>query len=191
MARLAHPNVVTVFEVGTSTEFDRVELFIAMEFVEGKPLMDWIGARRPLPQETLKALVIPLLDGLEVIHKANYLHRDIKPANIFMREDGSPVLLDFGSARELKGGNQELTAVVSPGYAPLEQYHTQGRQGPWSDLYAFGGVMYWMLTGNKPVEAAARRHDGREHGVEEDEQRGHAVDARHLHDLHEVGEAPL
>jgi serine/threonine protein kinase len=130
--------------------------YMVMEFVEGKPLPDWIGPRRPLPQQTLQTLVVPLLDGLEVIHKANYLHRDIKPANIFMREDGSPLLLDFGSARELKGGNQELTAVVTPGYAPLEQYHTQGRQGAWSDLYAFGGVMYWMLTGNKPVEAAAR-----------------------------------
>jgi hypothetical protein len=109
-----------------------------------------------LPQGALIAVVAPLLDGLEVIHRAGYLHRDIKPANIFMREDGSPVLLDFGSARQLVGGNQELTAVVSPGYAPLEQYHSQGRQGPWSDLYAIGGVLYWMLTGNKPVEAAAR-----------------------------------
>jgi len=66
------------------------------------------------------------------------------------------VLLDFGSARQLAGGNRELTAVVSPGYAPLEQYHAHGKQGPWSDLYAFGGVMYWMVTGVKPVEAAAR-----------------------------------
>ena len=85
-----------------------------------------------------------------------HLHRDIKPANIYMRADGSPVLLDFGSAREIKGGDQEVTAMVSPGYAPLEQYHSHGKQGPWTDLYAVGGVMYWMVTGNKPVEAAAR-----------------------------------
>src|SRR5688572_20255662 len=153
LASFRHPNIVRVmcfFEANRTG-------YMVMEFVEGKPLSDWIGARRPLPQQAFIALVMPLLDGLDVIHKSGYLHRDIKPANIFMREDGSPVLLDFGSARQLTGGgNQELTAVVSPGYAPLEQYHTQGRQGAWSDLYAFGGVLYWMLTGNKPVEAAAR-----------------------------------
>jgi serine/threonine protein kinase len=152
LASFRHPNIVRVMRFFEANHTG----YMVMEFVEGKPLPDWIGPRRPLPQQMLQTLVAPLLEGLEVIHKAGFLHRDIKPANIFMREDGGPVLLDFGSARELKGGNQELTAVVSPGYAPLEQYHTQGRQGPWSDLYAFGGVLYWMLTGNKPVEAAAR-----------------------------------
>ena len=152
LASFRHPNIVRVMRF---FEANRTG-YMVMEFVEGKQLADWIGPRRPLPQKALQDLAVPLLDGLEVIHKAGFLHRDIKPANIFMREDGSPVLLDFGSARQLKGGNQELTAVVSPGYAPLEQYHTQGRQGPWSDLYAFGGVLYWMLTGMKPVEAAAR-----------------------------------
>jgi len=156
LASFRHLNIVRVMRF---FEANRTG-YMVMEFVEGKPLSDWIAARRPLPQAALIAIVAPLLDGLEVIHKAGYLHRDIKPANIFMRDDGSPVLIDFGSARHLVGGNQELTAVVSPGYAPLEQYHAHGRQGPWSDLYAFGGVLYWMVTGNKPVEAAARvRHD--------------------------------
>lgn len=152
LASFRHPNIVRVMRFFEANKTG----YMVMEFVEGKPLSDWIAARRPLPQQALVALVAPLLDGLAIIHKAGYLHRDIKPANIFMRDDGSPVLLDFGSARQLLGGNQELTAVVSPGYAPLEQYHAQGNQGPWSDLYAFGGVMYWMLTGNKPVDAAAR-----------------------------------
>ncbi|HEU0290693.1 MAG TPA: serine/threonine-protein kinase [Burkholderiales bacterium] len=152
LASFRHPNIVRVMRFFEANKTG----YMVMEFVEGKSLPEWIGTRRPLPQKSLEALVGPLLDGLAVIHKAGFLHRDIKPANIFMRDDGSPVLLDFGSARELKGRNQELTAVVSPGYAPLEQYHTQGKQGPWSDLYAFGGVLYWMLTGNKPVEAAAR-----------------------------------
>jgi len=87
------------------------------------------------------------------VHKAGYLHRDIKPGNIYIRDDGSPVLLDFGAARMRTG---DLTTIVSPGFAPFEQYHNKGNQGPWSDLYALAGVLYWMITGNKPHEAAAR-----------------------------------
>ena len=152
LASFRHPNIVRVMRFFEANKTG----YMVMEFVEGKPLPDWIRPRRPLPQQSLQAVAGPLLDGLEVIHQAGFLHRDIKPANIFMRDDCSPVLLDFGSARELKGGDQELTVVATPGYAPLEQYDAHGKQGPWSDLYAFGGVMYWMLTGNKPVEAAAR-----------------------------------
>ncbi|HEY7674935.1 MAG TPA: serine/threonine-protein kinase [Burkholderiales bacterium] len=151
LASFRHPNIVRVLRF---FEANRTA-YMVMEFVAGESLTEWIRNRRPLDQKTVLAIVDPLLNGLEVIHSAGYLHRDIKPANIFVREDRSPVLLDFGSARMASAGT-ELTAIVTPGYAPIEQYHSQGRQGPWSDLYAFGGVLYWMLTGNKPVEAAAR-----------------------------------
>jgi serine/threonine protein kinase len=149
LASFRHPNIVRVmrfFEANGSA-------YMVMEFVEGAPLADWIKPRRPLAEAHLRAMAQPLLEGLEVVHKAGYTHRDIKPGNIYIREDGAPVLLDFGSARMQAS---ELTAVVSPGYAPIEQYHTQGNQGPWSDLYAFGGVLYWVITGNRPHEAAAR-----------------------------------
>jgi serine/threonine protein kinase len=154
LASFHHPNIVRVmrFFEGNSTGY------MVMEFVAGRPLDQWIKTRRPLPQQAVLDLVTPLLSGLTAIHNAGYLHRDIKPANVFIRADGSPVLLDFGSARLLNGGDEGLTSLVSPGYAPLEQYHAQGRQGPWSDLYAFGGVMYWMVTGSKPIEAPARVH---------------------------------
>jgi serine/threonine protein kinase len=101
------------------------------------------------------AIAGPLLEGLQVVHTAGYLHRDIKPGNIYMRYDGSPVLLDFGSARQ-KSDGEDLTAIVTPGYAPFEQYHSHGQQGAWSDVYAFAGVLYWVVTGNRPLEAAAR-----------------------------------
>ena len=149
VASFRHPNIVRVmrfFEANGTA-------YMVMEFVEGAALGDWIKTRRPLAQVQVASLIGPLLDGLQVVHQAGYTHRDIKPGNIYVREDGSPVLLDFGSARMR---SSELTAVVSPGYAPFEQYHTQGNQGPWSDLYALGGVAYWMVTGNKPHEAAAR-----------------------------------
>ncbi len=152
LASFRHPHIVRVMRFFEANH----TAYMVMEFVEGEQLPRWIVPRRPLPQAALVGLMAPLLDGLDVIHKAGFLHRDIKPANISIRGDGSAVLLDFGSARELKGGDQELTAVVSPGYAPFEQYHSHGKQGPWSDIYAFGGVLYWMVTGLKPVEAAAR-----------------------------------
>ena len=151
LASFRHPNIVRVLRF---FEANRTA-YMVMEFVAGQPLGEWIRSRRPLDQSAVLALVGPLLDGLDLIHRTGYLHRDIKPSNIFMREDGSPVLLDFGSARAASAGT-ELTAIVTPGYAPIEQYHSQGQQGPWSDLYAFGGVMYWMITGKRPVEAVAR-----------------------------------
>src|SRR5260221_9188871 len=108
LASFRHPNIVRVmrfFEANGSA-------YMVMEFVEGAPLADWIKTRRPLPEAYLRALLMPLLDGLEVVHKAGYTHRDIKPGNIYVREDETPVLLDFGSAR-MK--SSDLTAVVSPG----------------------------------------------------------------------------
>src|SRR5262245_20943723 len=151
LASFRHPNIVRVLRF---FEANRTA-YMVMEFVSGQPLGEWIRSRRPLGQDAVLGIAGPLLDGLEVVHRSGYLHRDIKPSNIFMREDGSPVLLDFGSARSSASGN-ELTAIVTPGYAPIEQYHSQGQQGPWSDLYAFGGVLYWMITGKRPVEAVAR-----------------------------------
>jgi serine/threonine protein kinase len=128
--------------------------YMVMEYVEGDALPDWIKPRRPLPEAQVMAIAGPLLEGLQVVHTTGYLHRDIKPGNIYIRYDGSPVLLDFGSARQ--DGKDDLTAIVTPGYAPFEQYHSNGQQGPWSDVYAFAGVLYWVVTGQRPLEAAAR-----------------------------------
>ena len=151
LASFRHPNIVRVLRF---FEANRTA-YMVMEFVAGQPLGEWIRTRRPLEQSAVLAIATPLLDGLELIHRTGYLHRDVKPGNVFIRDDGSPVLLDFGSARTVSSG-AELTAIVTPGYAPIEQYHSQGRQGPWSDLYAFGGVLYWMIIGKRPVEAVAR-----------------------------------
>ena len=149
VATFRHPNIVRVlrfFEANGSA-------YMVMEFVEGAPLADWIKSRMPLSEVNLVPIVVPLLDGLEVVHDSGCLHRDIKPGNIYVRKDGTPMLLDFGSARQKAS---ELTALVSPGYAPFEQYHSHGKQGPWSDIYAFAGVLYWMVTGTMPQEAPAR-----------------------------------
>ena len=151
LATFRHPNIVRVMRYFKAN----ATAYMVMEFVHGAPLSEWIKTRRPLPQAALEKIILPLVEGLGVIHQSNYLHRDFKPGNIYIRQDGSPVLLDFGAARSTAGGGN-LTAVVSPGYAPVEQYSESSVQGPWTDLYAVGGVMYWMVTGNKPVDATAR-----------------------------------
>ena len=154
LASFRHPNIVRVMRFFEANQ----TAYMVMEFVAGEPLHQWIKTRRPLGEPTVLGLVAPLLDGLELVHRAGYLHRDIKPENIFMRGDGSPVLLDFGSARA-PAANADLTTIVSLGFAPFEQYHTRGGEGPWTDLYALGAVLYWIVTGERPVEAPGRAFD--------------------------------
>ncbi|MBK6691991.1 MAG: protein kinase [Myxococcales bacterium] len=153
LATFRHPNIVRVMRFFEANQ----TAYMVMEFVEGADLYSWAKGRRPFDEALVRRVILPLLDGLEVVHEASYLHRDIKPSNIFVRKDGSPVLIDFGAARMVRPDPScELTAIVSPGYAPLEQYQTTGLQGPYSDLYALGGVMYWLVTGDKPLDAPGR-----------------------------------
>jgi serine/threonine protein kinase len=151
LASFRHPNIVRVLryfkENGTA--------YIVMEYESGDPLKRWLARQPALDQQGLLKIIYPLMDGLEAVHKVNFLHRDIKPDNIYIRADGTPVLLDFGAARRVTG-NQDMTNIVSPGFAPFEQYHSKGHQGPWTDVYSLGAVMYWMTTGHKPMESASR-----------------------------------
>ena len=156
LARFDHRRIIKVYRFfeahGTA--------YIVMEYAEGETLSAFLTRKGPLREAELKAILYPLLDGLEVVHKANLLHRDIKPANIVLRaEDDSPVLLDFGAARQAIGV-KSLSVIVTPEYAPIEQYSSQGHQGAWTDLYALGGVCYRALTGQVPGYAPDRvRHD--------------------------------
>jgi len=153
LAKFSHPNIVRVnrfFEAnGTS--------YMVMDYEAGESLNQHLR-RVPTPDEaTLKNILLPIFDGLQAVHQAGFLHRDIKPSNVFIRENGVPVLLDFGSARMATGNaSQGLTAIVSPGYAPLEQYSSDGNQGPWSDVYALSGVMYRAVTNENPPDAVKR-----------------------------------
>jgi serine/threonine protein kinase len=151
LASFRHPNIVRVLryfkENGTA--------YIVMEYESGEPLKYWLAKQKGLDQSGLLKLVYPLLDGLEAVHKLNFLHRDIKPDNIYIRAEGTPVLLDFGAARRVTN-DHDMTNIVSPGFAPFEQYHSKGNQGPWTDLYSLGAVLYWVTTRNKPMESASR-----------------------------------
>lgn len=151
LATFRHPNIVRVLRYfrGNGTAY------IVMEYESGLALKRWVPQNAPLSRTAVLSIVQPLLDGLERVHQAGFLHRDIKPDNIFVRADNTPVLLDFGSARRVSA-NRDLTNIISPGFAPFEQYHSQGNQGPWTDIYSMGAVMYWMVTGKKPMESASR-----------------------------------
>jgi serine/threonine protein kinase len=151
LATFRHPNIVRVLRYFR----DNGTAYIVMEYESGLPLKRWVPQNTPLSPRSVLSIINPLLDGLEAVHNSGFLHRDIKPDNIYVRADGTPVLLDFGAARRVSA-NKDLTNIVSPGFAPFEQYHSQGNQGPWTDIYSLGAVMYWMITGRKPVESASR-----------------------------------
>ena len=157
LARLQHPNIVRVhhfFEAHSTA-------YIAMDYVEGEDLSAHLTRKGTLSEDELKAILDPLLSALEVVHRADFLHRDIKPGNIILRaEDDSPVLLDFGAARQAMGAkSRSVTSIVTPGYAPIEQYSSRGHQGAWTDIYALGGVCYRALTGQIPDDATDRMRD--------------------------------
>ena len=154
LARFKHSNIVrinTFFEENGTA-------YLVMEFEEGESLAALLKRCRTLPQKEITSILIPLLDGLDVLHASGIIHRDIKPANIYMRKNGDPVLLDFGASRHALGAHSKtLTAIVSPGYAPFEQYYAdKNKQGAWSDIYALGAVAYRAVTGKSPVEATLR-----------------------------------
>ncbi|MFK7853526.1 MAG: protein kinase [Granulosicoccus sp.] len=155
LARFNHPNIVRVMAVfeqnGTA--------YMVMEYERGKDLKLQLRHEEYRTQENLTHIVGPIIDGLDEVHRLGYIHRDIKPANILIRNNGTPVLLDFGSARLAIGSQtQNLTALVSVGYAPLEQYNSSNdnQQGPWTDIYALGAVLYYAITGNAPVDSTLR-----------------------------------
>ena len=154
LAQFKHPNIVRVFTVFPENN----TAYMVMEYENGEGLQEILKQKKTLPEKQLKEIVLPILDGLTQVHAMEFIHRDIKPANIFIREDGSPVLLDFGSARHALGQKTKtLTSLVSPGFAPFEQYVSKGdKQGPWTDIYALGATLYRAALGRSPAEAMDR-----------------------------------
>ncbi len=155
LVRFKHPNIVRVMSVFQQNN----TAYMVMEFEEGENLRVYLEAEGRRREARLKSLIAPICEGLTEVHRHGFIHRDIKPANILIRPDGSPVVLDFGSARDVSStGGEALTALVTVGYAPLEQYddNDDEQQGPWTDIYALGGVLYYAIGGSDPVDSARR-----------------------------------
>jgi serine/threonine protein kinase/peptidoglycan hydrolase-like protein with peptidoglycan-binding domain len=150
----SNPNIVQVLEVLAAKN----TAYIVMAYEEGCCLDAHLTVRGgSLSAAELLPIAWSLLNGLEAVHDKNLLHLDLKPANIFLRQDGNPMLLDFGTARQLVGNQtRTLAAMLTPGYAPIEQYEVNGRLGAWSDIYGLGAVLYTCLTDRLLPEVSAR-----------------------------------
>ena len=157
LARLNHPNVVRVLNFLRAND----TVYLVMRYEEGRTLHEHIR-KYPggLRESFLRGVFMRLLLGLREVHANKLLHLDIKPSNIYLRSDGSPVLIDFGAARQtLEQNDPELRPTYTPGYAAPEQYGNQTNQGPWTDVYAVGATMYACIAANAPQPADLRLID--------------------------------
>jgi len=154
LARFKHPHIVRVLRFleanGTA--------YTVMEYEKGQTLAEYLKKHGPtLDETTLLRVFIPILNGLHAVHEAHMLHLDIKPANIYLRADGSPMLIDFGSARQaITASTQAQRIALTRGYAPMEQYPEKGKPGPWTDIYGIGATMYRCVMGRNPIESLER-----------------------------------
>lgn len=131
--------------------------YLVLEYIRGTSLRDYLEmTEQPMSFREAADFIHPVLTALSCVHKKHILHRDLTPDNILVSENGSLRIIDFGSAREYTEDDRTRTVLIKPGYAPLEQYSRQGKQGPWTDIYSLCAVIYEMITGIPPLDAAVR-----------------------------------
>jgi serine/threonine protein kinase len=131
--------------------------YMVMEFLDGRTLEQFVTERGPLAVSTALDLIVPVADALRACHAVGLIHRDVSPDNIFLTSDRRVKLLDFGAARFAIGQRStNLSVILKEGYAPFEQYQRNGRQGPWTDIYALTATLYRLLTGDLPTIAPDR-----------------------------------
>lgn len=150
----SEPNIVSIYDYLEEND----TAYMVMEYLHGCTLKQYIrehGGR--LDTDHILHICLSVLDALAVVHKAGMIHRDISPENIFICEDLTVKLIDFGAAKQVYlDGEQTMSVVLNPGYAPPEQYAKKDKQGPWTDIYALGATLYFAATGEKPEESFGR-----------------------------------
>lgn len=160
LARISHPNVVSVINFFRANE----TVYMVMAYESGRSLQDHILRRRdkgekPLVSERfIRKMFSHVMNGLREVHTNKLLHLDLKPANIYLRVDGTPILLDFGAARQtLKADLPKLYPMYTPGFAAPELYLKNGSLGPWTDIYSIGASMFACMVGAPPQPADQRK----------------------------------
>ena len=154
LATLSHPNVVRVNNFFRANE----TVYLVMRYERGRTLQEHIHKKSgAIKEDWLRNTFVQLLNGLREVHSNKLLHLDIKPGNIYVRNDGNPVLIDFGAARQtLSADGLKLPPMYTPGFASPEHHHGRDRLGPWSDIYSIGASMYACLAGAGPPVATQR-----------------------------------
>lgn len=160
LARIVHPNVVRVLNFFRTNE----TVYMVMQYEAGRTLQEQIQSHKhTISENFIRHVFGHLLNGLREVHTHKLLHLDIKPANIYLRADGSPVLLDFGSARQtLTHDSPKLSPMYTPGFAPPEQYQSMDLLGPWSDIYSVGASIFSCFAGVAPQAADARIYEDKQ-----------------------------
>jgi len=155
LARLSHPNVIRVLNFFRANE----TVYMVMEYEHGRTLQEFIQKHHGhISERFIRGLFTRLLNGLREVHSNKLLHLDLKPANIYLRNDNTPVLIDFGAARQTLTQDQPmLKPMYTPGFASPEHYGTRKDLGPWSDIYSVGASMYACLSGSAPPPADDRQ----------------------------------
>jgi serine/threonine protein kinase len=154
LAKLMHPNVVRVLNFFRANS----TVYMVMQFERGRTLHDYIQKHRGEVRERfIRAVFTRMLNGLREVHAHKLLHLDIKPSNIYLRNDGTPVLLDFGAARQTLISDQPmLKPMYTPGFASPEQFANREALGPWSDIYSVGACLYACIVGVAPPRSDER-----------------------------------
>jgi serine/threonine protein kinase len=157
LSMLSHPNVVRV------TNFFRANdtVYMVMDYEHGRTLQEFIKKHLGhISERFLRGILILTLNGLRVVHTNKLLHLDLKPSNIYLRTDNTPVLIDFGAARQtLQSGANILKPMYTPGFASPEHYGDRRNLGPWSDIYGIGACLYAALSGVPPQPADERKKE--------------------------------
>jgi serine/threonine protein kinase len=154
LARMSHPNIVRVlnFFRGNDT------VYLVMRYERGRSLAEHVRQRRgALDEAWVRGTFVELLNGLREVHSNKLMHLDIKPANVYIRNDGTPLLIDFGAARQtLTVDGLKLPPMYTPGFASPEHHADRAKLGPWSDIYSVGATLYACLTAQAPPAAEER-----------------------------------
>jgi serine/threonine protein kinase len=159
LAGLQHPNVVRVLNFFRAND----TVYLVMRYERGRSLQEHIEGQQAPPDEVwVRATFAQLLNGLREVHSSKLLHLDIKPANVYLREDDSPLLIDFGAARQtLSAEGMKLPPTYTPGYASPEHHVGRENLGPWSDIYSVGATVYACFCAAAPQPADMRLREDR------------------------------